>query len=70
VAVVAAGSRNTHCRVARYGLLGPVFHRLDCASHTGAFGYAVPTIITCPERKRGKIPGDCCFFGILRGSEV
>ena len=42
VAVVTAGSRNTHYRVARYGLLGPVFHRLDRASHTGAFGYAVP----------------------------
>ena len=42
VAVVTAGSRNTHYRATRYGLLGPVFHRLDCASHTDAFGYAVP----------------------------
>src|SRR5262249_44404135 len=32
VAVVAAGSRNTHYRATRYGLLGPVFHRLDRAS--------------------------------------
>ena len=42
VAVVTAGSRNTHYRATRYGLLGPVFHRLDCASQTDAFGYAVP----------------------------
>src|SRR5262245_13081877 len=40
VAVVTAGSRNTHYRATRYGLLGPVFHRLDCASHTGAFGHS------------------------------
>src|SRR5262249_5887491 len=38
VAVVTAGSRNTHYRAACYSLLGPVFHRLDRASHTGAFG--------------------------------
>jgi hypothetical protein len=41
--VVTAGSRNTHYRATRYGLLGPVLHRLDRASHTGAFGYAIPT---------------------------
>jgi len=32
VAVVAAGSRNTRYRAARYGLTRPVFHRLDRAS--------------------------------------
>ena len=29
VAVVAAGSRDTRYRAARYGLIRPVFHRLD-----------------------------------------
>ena len=32
MAVVAAGSRNTRYRAARYGLTRPVFHRLDRAS--------------------------------------
>ena len=50
VAVVTAGSRNTHYRVARYGLLGPVFHRLDRASHTGAFGKLVQTDPTAGGR--------------------
>jgi hypothetical protein len=69
VAVVAGGSRNTHYRVARYGLLGPVFHRLDRASHTGAFGYVVPVhqrLIGPIRPSRGHIPTSsrCDLYGM------
>jgi len=58
VAVVTAGSRNTHYRAACYGLLGPVFHRLDRASNTGAFrssdaprGLLDPAVVTALDPK-------------------
>ena len=56
VAVVAAGSRDTRYRAARYGLIRPVFHRLD----VNASLRRLPKVKLRPRRKRTRHSRSSC----------